>query len=186
MWAERSAYRTLSRLCRAADQEPSQLVALLGRPRQLYNPEDRKFVRAPPSRHPFVDDVVSEASGGTTEYAHPVGSATDAVRRYYRRALMMGGPDVADMRKMGQRIVASRMVAMRLSKNSSMQTARPQSFAKELSALRRLPPQCRKPLRVGDYLITHPLSSFFQPLFDQAVIMLLRVDSSLTRPKALF
>lgn len=184
MWAERAAYRQLLRLCRSADKEPAQLVTLLGRPPRLYHPEAQRVVHAPASKWPFVDEAIWEACGGSTEYAHPVGSAASAARRYYSLARLMGADTLEDMREIGKRLVAARMTAVKLravpSSMGPVRTrqirTRPQVAASQPSTLLRLPAGDDSPLQTGDFLLTHPLSALFQPMYDQAVIVLLRVD----------
>jgi len=184
-WAERASFRTLLRLCRAADEEPTQIVTLFGRPPRLYHPEQQKPIHAPAGKWPFVDDAVWESCGGSTEYAHPTGSAASAARRMCRRSKLLGSSVLEEMRMLGQRLVAARMESVKLRAvpssmgpiRSSERHSRPQVHALEPSRLVRLPANSRESLQVGDFLITHPLSGFFQPVLDKAVVLILRVDT---------
>lgn len=140
------------------------------------------MIQAAPSQWPFVDEAISNACGGSTEYAHPTGTAAAAGRRYLRRAQLLGaGPSTEEMRQFGQRLVDARMTAIRLRALSpSFGRTRPgEAVGHQVppqAVLRRLPPRSREPLKSGDILVTHPLSGFFQELYDMAIVLILRVD----------
>eukprot|EP00929_Paragymnodinium_shiwhaense_P102368 TRINITY_DN65577_c0_g1_i1.p1 TRINITY_DN65577_c0_g1~~TRINITY_DN65577_c0_g1_i1.p1 ORF type:complete len:422 (+),score=67.99 TRINITY_DN65577_c0_g1_i1:110-1375(+) len=199
-FGDRAALRALLRLCRTADREPAQLVALLGRPPRLYDPDAARVVRAPGSQWPLVDNAISEACGGSTEYAHPGSNAAAAVRRYLRQALLLGTADLAaELRDLGRRIVDARMVAVQLRASplsagpldvktpvgqeakretsvKPLHRGRPQTAPSRTTTMLSLSPISRVPLAAGDFLITHPLAGLFQPLYDKAVILMLHVD----------
>lgn len=183
-WAERSSFRALMRICRYVDEEVSLVVPLIGRPPRLYHPDERKTVYAPASSTPWLDDAIWDACGGATEYPHPTGSASSAVRRYTRlRSLLLGSLDVAEMRLLGKQFLAARTVAVKVRAVPEPKgpllgpQARPRASAPTPSTLWRLPARSRAPLRVGDFLLAHPLSGFFQPVFDMGVLLIVRVDS---------
>lgn len=196
---ERAMFRKLLRLGRSADRQPGRVAGLLGRPPRLYNPDEQKPVIVPSGDWPFVDDALRQASGGSTEYAHPAfhknNVVTRALRRHRTLIEIMGLPYLPQAAQLQERLETARAVALRLGAVKpewtdpwmgdviSQETAKPKEVETPNTGmslhgpLARVRPDAPQTLRVGDVLITHPISGLFQPLFDQAILLVLRVNA---------
>eukprot|EP00930_Biecheleria_cincta_P016371 TRINITY_DN13341_c0_g1_i1.p1 TRINITY_DN13341_c0_g1~~TRINITY_DN13341_c0_g1_i1.p1 ORF type:complete len:283 (+),score=43.13 TRINITY_DN13341_c0_g1_i1:191-1039(+) len=196
---ERAMFRRLMRLGRSADRQPERVAGLLGRPPRLYNPEEQRAVVVPSSDWPFVDDALRQASGGSTEYAQPACHETNVVARALRRHRslieVMGLSYLPQAAQLQERLETARALALRLvavklkwtdpwmsdialhEVAKPQETETPHTRTPMCGRLARVRPDAPQTLRVGDVLITHPMSGLFQPLFDQAVLLVLRVHA---------
>lgn len=192
--AETALCRNLLRLAREGDRQPQRLVPLLRRAPRRYDNYSGRVVRMQSPDSPFSEDVIWEAGGGSLEYAHPGSDsvAARAVRRYLRRARVLGFPFTeADL--LLRRFAAASDItgtvahtvaagappgsAASAAAGASADVAETaQAGADEAIAagpsLARLPPNSTEEVRAGDLLITHPLSCLFDGPFDQAVVLL--------------
>jgi len=177
MAAERATFRSLLRLCRTLDQRPAQLVPLLGRPPRRYDPRQGRSLRMEVTGLPFLEDAVREACGGSTEFCHPDGAATRAVRRHYSRARLMGLPYLREAVLLRRRLEAAQAAALEVGVGSkqaaaSIEGAAPEEACEPLPALEPFAPCSPVQAAAGDFLITHPLSCLSESVFDQAVLLL--------------
>lgn len=138
---------------------------------------------------PFVEDAVREACGGSTEFAHPGGTAVRAVRRHYSRARVMGLPYVAEAHLLRQRFEAAAAVAAEVGAMSNQANAATDPMMEgnatgqfmmlgtaaaggSMPLLERFAPGSPGKAIAGDFLVTHPLSCLSESVFDQAVLLL--------------
>eukprot|EP00927_Polykrikos_kofoidii_P068719 TRINITY_DN64041_c0_g1_i1.p1 TRINITY_DN64041_c0_g1~~TRINITY_DN64041_c0_g1_i1.p1 ORF type:complete len:532 (-),score=71.31 TRINITY_DN64041_c0_g1_i1:242-1741(-) len=192
-----AALRALLRISRAADRQPSRLVALLGRPPGVFDQRQRRILRTESSRSDsmFVEDAVREACGGSCQYAHPSdGCASRGVRRHYRLARDLDLPSYVDQaRQLQQRLqraaslaasigaaaadnavtdgaAVTRAVDDGVTANLDLASVQRRTIAVS-GTFQRLPPNATEHVAVGDLLLTHPLSCLFEPVFDQAIVL---------------
>lgn len=127
-----------------------------------------------------------EASGGSTEFAHPDGAAARAARRHYCRARTMGLPYLGEAAMFRHRLEAARAVALEVGLGSRRTDspiegvdAAPDSrldlqkdICESLPVLKHFAPGSSEKVVSGDFLITHPLACLSESVFDQAVMLL--------------
>lgn len=181
--AERAVCRALFRCCLEADRNPGLLVTLFGRPTRLYDWGEGKVLREPSSKHPFVDDAVWTANGGSTQYAHPDGSAVRAAREHYRRAKLLNLPYLADAKELLRRLQEACTDATTVGVVKKPKDVDPSSALEDTRQVpERLPkfvrfaPHDNKSIAAGDLLVSHPVSGIFQSIFDNSIILLTKVN----------
>lgn len=182
MSLETSVLRQVLRLARDADRCPARMVPLLGRPPRIYSPQVKRIVRAPVTKWRFVEDAISEAIGGSLEYALPlkVGpqtSVASAVRRHRRRAQLLGlGTYREEALVLCRRLKEASDGAKDAQHALDSSGAGQEPQSKVGFTLEPVDVRDTTPAQVGDFLIAHPLACIFQPALDQAVILVDHVD----------
>lgn len=194
---DRAAFRALLRTCRQVDRHPEQRLTLFGRPPRRYNPQDHSVARSLPSVSPFLDDAIWEVNGRSTEFSHPrvdgLRAASLAVRRHCSRASSLGLPYTKEAQTLHQQL-GEAQGAFEVAKTAELTFGDiVQQFRSHLAQpapsdsldanedendlwLERISSHDSAPVRVGEFLITHPLSCIAETSLDRAVILISEID----------
>jgi len=190
MAAGKASYRNLLRLSRSLDRDPSKLTTLLCKPPKFYDVQQHRDVSVV-LKMPFVNDMIYEACGRSTEFAHPVGGVAAAARKHRRLVEVMGLDYTKQAAEVQKRFDNAQQILAELRKEEgpaaeacsseagaglSSTTAQSSSSSSRPSRLRRLAPDDPEDVRVGDLLLAHPLACVGDKWFDQAVIVITHVD----------
>lgn len=169
---ERVTFRALLRLSRAAGRHPRRLAALLGRAPRMWDPQKAQAVTSSTSEHPWVDEALRAAAGGSTEFALPRKgrAAARAMRWHWTFTQMLGLEYLPQASEILHRLEQARSAAVRL---GTLSVPSSRMLDMPMPDLEQMQPG--EGVQEGDLLLTHPLSGLFQPVFDQSLILIVHV-----------
>lgn len=167
--------RKILRLCKTLERDSRLLVTLLGQPTQEFDRRTQTVVRCRSVALPFVEEVLWQARGQSSEYAHPRPGCTRlraAVRKHRRLVDALGMDYSIEAKELRRRLESSFESAKAIVSDAPVGITEPTPCI----VLQRLPPSCEKPVEVGQILVSHPLACLAQRALDRAVIVLCSMD----------
>lgn len=169
--------RRILRLCKTLESDSRLLVTLLGRPTQEFDRKKGTVVRcrSAAAALPFVEEVLWEARGQSSEYAHPLHGCNRfraAIRKHWRLVNALGMDYVVDGQELLRRLETLFEEAKPIVNDVPDVIIEPQPCI----ALQRIPPSCDTSVKMGQLLVTHPLACLAQRVLDRAVILLCSTD----------